>query len=129
MLNELIIELIVKDIKKSTDYYCKYFDFKVDMKFPDNDDFTWIQLTNNNNKIMMQDYNETKKEINNLPNSVSSNIMLLKYNDVSKLKEIYNMIISDNIKIFMDIKETEYGTVEFGVFDPDNNMIIVSVEK
>ena len=31
--------------------------------------------------------------------------------------------------MFKNLTETEYGTVEFGVYDPNNNMIIVSIEK
>ena len=29
----------------------------------------------------------------------------------------------------MKLKETDYASIEFGVYDPDNNMIIVSSDK
>lgn len=129
MLKELFLELIVKDINSEVDYYCKYFDFKIEMAFPSNENFNWVQLSNGNIKIMMQDYEETKKEIRNFPDNIfSSNIILLKYDDYNKFKNIYDLLIFDEVKMFKEIKETEYGTVEFGVYDPNGNMIIVSVE-
>ncbi len=130
MLKELVIELIVKDIKKTVDFYEKYFNFSIEMAAPDNENFTWVQITNQNIKIMMQDFNQTKDEIINFPNTLaSSNLIVLKYNNVEKIKEIYKLLLNDKIKFFTDIKETEYGTVEFGVFDPNNNMVLVSGEK
>ena len=58
----------------------------------------------------------------------SSNIILLKY-DLDKLKEIYNALKENNINLFMNIRETEYGTTEFGGLDPDYNIIIISGES
>ena len=95
MLKELVIELVVKDICESVNFYSKYLDFKIDMKSPDNDSYTWCQLSNNNFKIMMQDFEETKNEMIKFPKELSSsNIILLKY-DLDKLKEIYNLVIKD----------------------------------
>ena len=129
MLKELVIELVVKDICESVNFYSKYLDFKIDMKSPDNDSYTWCQLSNNNFKIMMQDFEETKNEMIKFPKELSSsNIILLKY-DLDKLKEIYNLVIKDEIDIFMNIRNTEYGTTEFGILDPDNNIIIISGES
>ena len=82
MLKELFLELIVKDIKKEVDFYHKYFNFNIEMAFPNNEDFTWVQLSNGNIKLMLQDYEETKKEISTLPNESSpTNIILLKYDN------------------------------------------------
>lgn len=129
MLKDLVMELVVKDIFKCVDFYSKYLGFKLDMKAPDNDNFTWCQLSNGSLKIMMQDFEETKKEMLEFPKELSSsNIILLKY-DLNKLKEIYNLIKLNNITLFMDIRETDYGTTEFGILDPENNIIILSGEK
>jgi uncharacterized glyoxalase superfamily protein PhnB len=129
MLKELVIELVVKDIYKSIDFYSRYLDFKINMKAPDNDSYTWVELSNNNFKIMMQDFMETKKEMVNFPKELSSsNIILLKY-DLNKTKEIYEVTVKEKITLFMDIRNTEYGTTEFGILDPDNNIIIISGES
>ena len=37
-----------------------------------------------------------------------------------------NKALNSNIEIFKDLKETDYGTVEFAILDCDNNMIIIS---
>lgn len=129
MLKELVIELVVKDIHKAVDFYINYLGFKINIKAPDNDFYTWIELSNNSLKIMMQDFEETKKEMLNFPKILSSsNIILLKY-DLDKLKEIYNALKENNINLFMNIRETEYGTTEFGGLDPNYNIIIISGES
>ena len=129
MLKDLVIELVVKDIYKSVDFYSKYLDFKINMKAPDKDSYTWVELSNNNFKIMMQDEKETRNEMINFPKELSSsNIILLKY-DLNKTKEIYEVTIKEGITLFMDIRNTEYGTTEFGILDPDNNIIIISGES
>ena len=129
MLKDLVIELVVKDIYKSVDFYSKYLDFKINMKALDKDSYTWVELSNNNFKIMMQDEKETRNEMINFPKELSSsNIILLKY-DLNKTKEIYEVTIKEGITLFMDIRNTEYGTTEFGILDPDNNIIIISGES
>lgn len=130
MLNELILELVVKDIKKGVAFYCKYFDFKIDLTTPDDKNYKWIQLSKNNIKLMMQDFDETKKEIPNLSDNFRpSNIILLKYDSIDEINKIYNLLILDKVTIFMDMKETDYGALIFGVLDPNDNMIIVSAQK
>lgn len=39
---------------------------------------------------------------------------------------MYNKLKDNNIDFFMEYTETNYGKAEFGVFDPDRNMILVS---
>ena len=130
MLKELFLELIVSDVKKSVEYYHKYFGFVVDMFAPNEENPSWCQISNNGIKIMMQDFEETKKEMKEFPDKLSSsNLILLKYDNYDKFKEIYDLLNNNKIDLFMNIRETEYGTFEFGVFDPDKNMIVVSVEK
>lgn len=39
---------------------------------------------------------------------------------------MYKDLKLKDIEFFMELKQTEYGTIEFGVYDLDKNMIIVS---
>lgn len=52
-------------------------------------DYTWVKFSNNRIKIMMQDFYETKKEIPNFPDDVnSSNLIVLKYDNIDEIKNI-----------------------------------------
>ena len=43
-----------------------------------------------------------------------------------ELEKLYNELLKHNVGIFMEWKKTEYGSVEFGILDPDDNMLILS---
>ena len=76
---------------------------------------------------MLESYEEVLNEINNYPKKVeTSNIIKLKYNSTERVLDIYNMFKNDKKSIFIEIKETGYGTIEFGIYDPDKNIIIIS---
>ena len=88
---------------------------------------TWAKLKKDNCTIMLENYNEVCKEIKNYPKKVkTSNLIKFKYSIKQIVQDLYNNVINDNIEIFMELKETKYGSIEFGVIDPDGNMIIVS---
>ena len=42
--------------------------------------------------------------------------------------EEYETLKSNNVEFFDSYHETDYGKVEFGIYDLDRNMIIVSAE-
>ncbi|MCL2383561.1 MAG: VOC family protein [Oscillospiraceae bacterium] len=129
MLKEIVPELIVKDVSKSIQFYKEIFGFNVKMTVPDSQPYSWCQMSLNNFNIMMQEHSSICEEINDFPEILSSsNIIVLKFDNTSEVKKLYNRLKNDGISFFTDLKETEYGTVEFGIFDPDNYMILVSAE-
>jgi len=85
-------------------------------------------MKNGDIKIMLQDYNEVCKEINNFPKKEKpSNLNMFKLNTIDDVKVLYKKLKDNNVKFFMEFNETDYGTVEMGIYDPDENMIIISV--
>lgn len=128
-LKEIIPEFIVKDVSNSIKFYEDNLGFKVDMTVPDYYPYCWAQLSLGDYKIMLQEHSVTLDEIIDFPKVLSStNLLVLKYDNVNETKELFNMFKDKEVKIFSDYKETEYGTVEFGVLDPDNYMILISAE-
>lgn len=76
---------------------------------------------------MLEDYEEVIKEMDNFPiKTNTSNLVKFKYDNEEEVKKIYKNFKENDIEFFMEIKKTEYGSVEFGVFDLDKNMIILS---
>lgn len=124
-LLEVINELVVKDINKTIEFYEKYLNFEI--IDTDGNPISWAKMKKDECFIMFENYEEVCKEIKNYPNKTeTSNIIKFKYANEQILMNLYNKLCDDNIHLFMELKKTEYGSIEFGVFDPDKNMIILS---
>ena len=50
---------------------------------------------------------------------------LIYINDLDKIKEIYNNLKKDNKDVFLDLRKADFR-YEFGVYDEDKNMIMVT---
>lgn len=124
-LINVINEFIVNDINKTVEFYRNNFNFEIDQV--DGNPVTWVQMKKDSIVIMFEDYKSVCEEIYKFPNKTNnSNLIKFKYDDVEEIKLMYMDFKTKNIEFFMDLRQTDYGTVEFGVFDLDKNMIIVS---
>ena len=124
-LIEIINELVVTDIEKTINFYKDYLRFEVIEQ--DGDPIVWVKMKKDDSTMMFEQYEEVCREIENFPEKVrSSNLIKFKYDSIEELKKLYNGLLDRNVEIFMEWKETEYGSVEFGILDPDGNMLILS---
>ena len=124
-LLEIINEFTVNDIKKTIDFYNKQLGFEI--LETDGNPISWVKMRKDGYSIMFENYEEVCKEIVNYPKkSTNSNLIKLKYNDKDELLNLYNKLLNEKIKFFMKWKSTDYGSIEFGILDPDENMIILS---
>ena len=121
----LINELMVSNVDVSIKFYTELFDFKI--KLVDGNPVSWAQLEKDGVVLMLQDYDEARKEIKNIPQKVSScNMIRFEFGKVTEIGPIYSASVKNAVEIFMDYIETDYGKAEFGIYDPDKNIIIVS---
>lgn len=121
---DIVIEFVVKDIFKAADFYIKYLGFKIE--FTEYKPVSWMQLRNENIIIMLVTYDYAKEDIPKFKDfSLSTNLYKFRYNNLDKVKEIYENLKRDNKKIFLDLRKIEFR-YEFGVFDEDGNMILVT---
>ena len=58
-------------------------------------------------------------------NTKSTNLYKFCYDSLDKVKELYNILKKDNKKFFLDYRKADYR-YEFGVYDEDDNMILVT---
>ena len=125
-LNNIINELIVSEVEKSIEFYKNNFGFVVE--FSEGNPITWAQLKKDNLVIMLEDYNEVRKEIINYPEKVnSSNLIKFEYGSVEEINNLCDVLKENGVMFFLKYKETDYGKIEYGIYDLDNNMIIISV--
>lgn len=121
---DIVIELVVKDVQKAADFYTKYLGFKID--FCEYEPVSWMQLSNGAAKMMLVTYDFTKKDIPGFKKyTLSTNLYKFRYESLDKVKEIHQNLIKDKKNIFLDLREVDYG-YEMGVYDEDNNMILIS---
>ncbi len=121
----IINEFTVKNIDKAVKFYENSFNFEVEET--DGNPITWVQMKKGDVIIMLEDYKEVIKEIDKFPiKTNTSNLVKFKYDNIEEVEEIYKNFKKKDIEFFMELKQTEYGTIEFGIFDLDKNMIIVS---
>ena len=128
-LKALVPEFIVSNLDKSISFYEDALHFKLEITAPDVAPFTWAQLQLGDFRIMMQDHYETKREISDFPSILGSTVLfVLKYDDLEVAKAMYTELQRKGIQTFIEYRETDYGTVEFGIVDPDGYRIIISAE-
>ena len=121
----IINEFTVKNIDKAVKFYEDSFNLEVEET--DGNPITWVQMKKGDVIIMLEDYKEVIKEIDKFPiKTNTSNLVKFKYDNIEEVEEIYKNSKKKDIEFFMELKQTEYGTIEFGIFDLDKNMIIVS---
>ena len=121
----IINELVVANVQSSIQFYEDNFNFITEMT--EGEPITWAQLKNNEAIIMLEDYNTVKSEISNYPSKVhNSNLIKFEYNELKEIKELYKKLKQNNVEFFIEYTETDYGKAEFGILDPDKNMILLS---
>lgn len=122
---KIINELLVNDVNKSIKFYKDFFDFEI-VETTGNP-INWVKLKNADAELMLEDYKIAANEFVKFPSKVnSSNLIKFKYSNIEDIRMLYNKMLSGNIKIFNDLKETDYGTTEFAILDYDDNIIIIS---
>lgn len=127
-LINIINEFTVSNINDSIIFYKDIFDFEVE--YTDGNPITWVQIKKDTKRIMLEDYQTVKKEINGFSEKVaSSNLIKFEYDNLDEFITLYNNCKTHKCSFFMDYTETEYGKIEFGILDIDNNMILISFKK
>lgn len=126
-VEHIIPELIVDNIEKMVEFFAKKFDFEVEAKDPEEGHYTWVQIVNGDNHIMMQETDVTKLEIPELKARITgTDLLMLKLENADAVRNIYERFGNELESVYMKIRVTEYGSCEFGVKDPEGRYIIVS---
>ena len=124
-IKNIINEFIVKNVEDSIKFYEEYFGFKTTMT--DGNPIVWAQLENGNYTIMFNSYDDIKGALKDYPEkSNTSNIVMFEYENPEDLKQIYETFKSKNIEFFEEYTVTDYGKIEFGIYDLDKNLIMIS---
>ena len=126
-LISIVNEFVVENVQNSIQFYEKNFKFITEMT--EGEPVTWAELRKDGIIIMLESYDTVKNEISNYPSKVnSSNLIKFEYSDHKEIKDLYKELKQNNIGFFEEYTETDYGKAEYGVLDPDKNMILISAK-
>lgn len=126
-LINIINELVVSDVSKAVKFYEDNFGFNLEDSF--GEPIIWAMIKKDDIVLMFEDYNEACNEIEEFPKKVNnSNLIMFEYSDQESAKNLYELLKRNNVEFFKDYTETDYGKIEFGIYDLDKNMIIVSAK-
>ena len=122
-------ELIVKDVSKTIEFYEKNLGFAVSLKVPEDGEPVWAELKNGELRFMVQKWEDTIVEMPKLSDRHSGGITIFVFRlsttlEVRKIAETF----TDGYDVLLPLRVTEYGTVEFGISDPDGYLVIFSGE-
>ena len=96
------------------------------IEFTEYDPISWMQLRNGNTILMLVTYEYAKDDINDFKEyTPSTNLYKFRYDSLDEIKNIYENMKKDNKNIFLDFRKSDFR-YEFGVYDEDNNMILVT---
>lgn len=127
-LVNIVNEFVVDNMQKSIAFYQENLGFEIELTEEENEPYTWVQMKCGETRIMLEDYLSICQEISKFPSKTNTtNLVKFKYNNTNKeIKDFYNVLKEKQVEFFMDLKETDYGMIEFGILDPDKNRILIS---
>lgn len=126
-LVNIINELVVTNMQEAIKFYKQNLGFEIELTEEDSEPYTWVQMKNGDIKIMLEDYKTVCKEIKDFPKkTISTNLVKFKYDNEKEIIDLYNKLKENQVSFFMDLKKTEYGMIEYGILDSDENRIILS---
>lgn len=124
LMESLTPNLMVEDVLSSIDYYQKFFNFDVLMKFPEDEKPVWALLQNSNVTIMLQQKDSLAEEYRHLAKRPLGGSLSL-FIKITDLDNFYKKIKSD-VKIIKGIHTTPYNMKEFAVEDPDGYLLVLA---
>jgi len=124
---ELVPELIVGNVSRSIDFYKDVLGFEVCQQVPEDGVPIWAEVAKGPARFMLQDWTETLSEMPQLLGRPKGGITIfvLKADTQDEVREIAESL-SGHVNIVLPLRETDYGTVEFGITDPDGYVILFS---
>lgn len=124
-LEEVVPELVVENVRHSIDFYKSMLGFEVTAQVPETGSPSWVELVNGSARLMIQSREETQTEIPHLLAFTGGGTMFLVFR--FEAHDIVRDLWTKSAKmehIVFPLRETEYGTLEFSITDPDGYVLI-----
>ena len=113
--------LLVRDVKKSTEFYRDLLGFTMGETVPDKEPFVFVWMKRDDVSVFI---NDIKAAAHDYPETVNmppggTNTMFFIISEV----DAYHALVAPKAKVIMPLKTQFYGMREFAVADPDGHII------
>lgn len=125
-MDSLTVNLMVKSVNESIDFYVNILGFELGMTVPDDGELIWAMLTREKVSIMLQEEQSIKEEyayLADYPIAPSFTMFV----SVDNARKLYNQI-KDKVQILIDYHQTSYGTNEFAICD-NNGYVLAFAQQ
>jgi uncharacterized glyoxalase superfamily protein PhnB len=124
-INKMTVELIVSDVRKTTDYYSSILEFVLLDKVEVGEKYSWALMGNGEStKIMFISKESVSEEVKDFKTKVSGDDLILLI-EIEKIEKFYECI-KDKITLVKEFQQTTYGSKEFGIRDVNGIVLIFS---
>ncbi|HEX6370873.1 MAG TPA: VOC family protein [Longimicrobium sp.] len=126
-LQRIIPELIVADVGKSIQFYVDILAFEVREVAPSMENPSWAQLVAGTTPLMLQERASVLDEIPILRSRSGPGSGILVFAVESReTARVLHLQIKDRANEVSSLLETEYGSTEFTLTDPDGYILLIS---
>jgi uncharacterized glyoxalase superfamily protein PhnB len=113
-INKLTIEMMVKDVKKTVDYYVSTLGFTLTNHVGDSP-IIWAQINFGEIAIMMMEEKALSEDIADFKGKTIGGSVVL-FIEMEGIEEFYENV-KDKAEIVQEFHTTNYGTMEFAMKD------------
>ena len=123
---DVIPELTVEDVIRSIEFYCSRLGFTEVARAPEDGVPVWAEVKNRDARIMFQRRAEMFLEIPSMAGSTLGGTSVIVLQVSVEDARRFAADVSPGLEVALPMRETEYGTVEIGVKDPDGYVVLIS---
>lgn len=125
MYETITVNMMVKSVKKSIDYYKEFLGFDTVLTVPESgDNFVFAILKKDSISIMFQEKQSLIEEYPTLKVEEIKPTFTL-FITVRDVVSLYNEL-KDKVSLAKDLHKTFYGKDEFAIFDNNGNILTIS---
>lgn len=124
---QIVPELTVKNVDQSIRFYQDVLGFRLVGKAPETGPASWAEVESGPAKVMFQAKEDMFKEMPVLAKrSVGGTmIIVLRMDSKEGVQGVWEKLKTSS-SVAMPFRETEYGTVEFAIQDPDGYVVLLA---
>jgi catechol 2,3-dioxygenase-like lactoylglutathione lyase family enzyme len=123
----LVLELGVNDVTASIAFYEGALGLDVVEAIPEDGAPEWAELELGGSRLMLQERRGFEEELPVLAGrSAGLSALVVRVTGAHECEAIEERLRADGIELLSEPRDTDYGTREFAVLDPDGHVVLIA---